>query len=191
MVEFFLLNSERGLSYRYDGRCDWFENFESACHFWIESSDSNLEASQVSYLKSIFCSINCINYACRVNTRGILVVALQTVTELQSLLATGSSFICELNVQKVNYQWHWRTDNKHCWKYDATAILCNSRIISYSLTSFYSVFYLLVGTVQQWRWMYKRRTATAVDAQQCTVKFFGLHNRFGKSNRHQPPSLII
>jgi len=47
MVEVFLFNGERGLWY--DGRYGWYENLESVPHFRIESesSESNLEASQV------------------------------------------------------------------------------------------------------------------------------------------------
>ena len=49
-VEIFLLNSERGLWY--DGRCGWFENFESAIfksarHFRIESESSDLKSNRI------------------------------------------------------------------------------------------------------------------------------------------------
>jgi len=45
----FLLNSERGLWY--DGRCSWFENFESALHFWIESESSGSNSNKISKLR--------------------------------------------------------------------------------------------------------------------------------------------
>ena len=45
----FFLNSERGLCY--DGRYGWFENFESARHFRIESESSNSNLNRFSKLR--------------------------------------------------------------------------------------------------------------------------------------------
>ena len=50
----FTLLHRRNLALWYDGRCGWFENFESARHFRIES---NLEASHVPILCYNFCTI--------------------------------------------------------------------------------------------------------------------------------------